>query len=46
MSKSFSKKIEKKLIDLILRYMNSHFEENGNVNILYIFSTKKYRMTR
>lgn len=45
MSNSFSKKIDKKQIDLILKYMSSHLKENNNENILYFFSTKKYKMT-
>ncbi|MGL5591323.1 MAG: ribonuclease HIII [Mycoplasmoidaceae bacterium] len=45
MSSSFSKKIDKKQIDLILKYMSSHLKENNNENILYFFSTKKYKMT-
>ncbi|MGL4357760.1 MAG: ribonuclease HIII [Cetobacterium sp.] len=45
MSSSFSKKIDKKQIDLILKYMSSHLKENNNENILYFFSTKNYKMT-
>ncbi|MGL5246329.1 MAG: ribonuclease HIII [Mycoplasmoidaceae bacterium] len=45
MSNSFSKKIDKKQIDLILKYMSSHLKENNNENILYVFSTKKYKIT-
>ncbi|MGL4616899.1 MAG: ribonuclease HIII [Mycoplasmoidaceae bacterium] len=45
MSNSFSKKIDKKQIDLILKYMGSHLKENNNENVLYFFSTKKYKIT-
>ena len=45
MSNSLSKKIDKKQTDLILKYMSSHLNENSNENNLYIFSTKKYKIT-